>query len=50
MWGGGTQSNKVHKFALNELRVSTVLSKIDAHKEERRATTKGTQALKASLL
>ena len=26
--GGGTQSNKVHKFALNDVSVSTVLSKI----------------------
>ena len=28
MGEGGTQSNKVHKFALNEVSVSTVLSKI----------------------
>ena len=27
-WGGGTQSNKMHKFALNDLSVSTVSSKI----------------------
>ena len=26
--GGGTQSNKVHKFALNDVSVSTVMSKI----------------------
>ena len=28
MGEGGTQSNKVHKFALNDVSVSTVLSKI----------------------
>ena len=30
MGQGGTQSNKVHKFALNDVSVSTVLSKIVA--------------------
>ena len=30
MGEGGTQSNKVHKFALNDVSVSTVLSKIVA--------------------
>ena len=30
MGEGGTQSNKVHQFALNDVSVSTVLSKIVA--------------------
>ena len=30
MGEGGTQSNKVHKFVLNDVSVSTVLSKIVA--------------------